>query len=149
MIIKTSLGVTFPPMSFSTTTPKPPSLSYPSFTQKRAQRALACSSFCLALFVSMGSESVPLPLIAHQSGVARGFTLKSLSERRIESELLWLIKVGLLRREVDGQGITDSFRLTPLGKQIIQNWEQWGDLPKPTYWERCQNQVLCWLSCSL
>jgi DNA-binding PadR family transcriptional regulator len=97
----------------------------------------------------MGSESVPLPLIAHQSGVNKGFTFKSLSERRVESELSWLIKVGLLRREVDGQGITDSFRLTPLGKQVVQEWKNSGDLPKPTWWERCQNQVRRWLSFSL
>ena len=135
-------------MNFSTITPKAPVLSYSETTQKRAQPALACSPFRLALFISMVSESVPLPLIAHQSGVDKGFTLNGLSERRVESELSWLIKVGLLRREVDGQGITDSFRLTPLGKQVVQEWTNLGDLPKPTWWERCRNQVRRWLSLS-
>lgn len=136
-------------MNFSTITPKAPVLSYSETTQKRAQRALACSPFRLALFVSMGSESVPLPLIAHQSGVDKGFTRKSLSERRVESELSWLIKVGLLRREVDGQGITDSFRLTPLGKQLITDLKQSNHWPQPSLWERCLNKLRCWLSFAL
>jgi hypothetical protein len=36
---------------------------------------------------------------------------------------MWLIQLGMVRREVDGQGITDSFRLTPLGKQILDKWQ--------------------------
>jgi hypothetical protein len=53
---------------------------------------------------------------------------------------MWLISVGLLRREVDGQGITDSFRLTPLGRQLVEKWEnQGGTLPKPSWCERLLN----------
>lgn len=33
---------------------------------------------------------------------------------------MWLIQVGVLRREVDGQGITDSYRLAPLGRQLLE-----------------------------
>jgi len=54
----------------------------------------------------------------------------------------------LLCREVDGQDITDSFRLTPLGKQIVQVWEKLGAISKVTWWKRCQNQVRRWLSFS-
>ncbi|MEO0934700.1 MAG: Npun_F0494 family protein, partial [Cyanobacteria bacterium J06641_2] len=39
-----------------------------------------------------------------------------------DNALVWLIEVGLLRREVDGQGITDSFRLTPLGRQLTESF---------------------------
>lgn len=96
----------------------------------------------------MRSKSIPLLLISGRSGVDKEFTVKSLTERRVESELSWLIQVGLLRREVDGQGITDSFRLTPLGKQIVQTWEQLGEQPKANWWERCQNQVRRWFAFS-
>ena len=34
--------------------------------------------------------------------------------------------VGIVRREVDGQGLTDSFRLTPIGRQVIERWENLG-----------------------
>ena len=38
----------------------------------------------------------------------------------IESDFLWLIKIGVLRREVDGQGLTSKVRITPLGKEIFE-----------------------------
>ena len=44
-------------------------------------------------------------------------TLKKLNF--YENEFRWLIKVGVLRREVDGQGLTSKVRLTPLGRQIF------------------------------
>ena len=37
----------------------------------------------------------------------------------LEEDLRWLITVGVLRREVDGQGLTSRFRLTPLGRQLL------------------------------
>ena len=39
---------------------------------------------------------------------------------RAEADFAWLIKVGILRREVDGQGITSRVKLTPMGRQIIE-----------------------------
>ncbi len=39
----------------------------------------------------------------------------------IEADFRWLITVGILRREVDGQGLTSKIRLTPLGRQILEN----------------------------
>ena len=38
----------------------------------------------------------------------------------VEKSFRWLIKVGILRREVDGQGLTSRIRLTPLGRQILE-----------------------------
>jgi hypothetical protein len=53
----------------------------------------------------------------------------------LENDLLWLICVGVLRREVDGQGLTSRFRLTPLGRQLLDDtpnllllpvsWKEW------------------------
>ena len=94
----------------------------------------------------MRSQSVPLPVIAGQSGQEWGYTQQPLSERRVEAELGWLIQVGLLRREVDGQGITDSFRLTPLGRQLIEKWEAEGKgLLTVTVAERLSNALDRWL----
>ncbi|MFL0730951.1 MAG: Npun_F0494 family protein [Prochlorococcus sp.] len=44
----------------------------------------------------------------------------------IEAAFRWLITVGVLRREVDGQGLTARIRLTPLGRQLL---EQSPELP--------------------
>lgn len=129
-----------------TPTQKWQSIQYSSATVKRAERALCCSPFQLGLFVAMRTNSVPLQNIANQTGVEQGYTQIPLSEGKIESNLTWLISVGLLRREVDGQGITDSFRLTPLGRQLIGKWEnQAGQFPQPSWLERLYNFLNRWL----
>jgi hypothetical protein len=94
----------------------------------------------------MRSKSVPLQAIAGQEAVKQHYTKRSMSELAVESGLLWLIQVGVLRREVDGQGITDSFRLTPLGRQLIKTWEsQGGTLPPPSFMDRLYNALSRWL----
>ncbi|MGI0481438.1 Npun_F0494 family protein [Geminocystis sp. CENA526] len=113
---------------------KPSLISYPANTIKRGERALRCSPFQLRLFTTMINSSVDLKDITLERGLEKKYTLKSITENRVENELMWLIKVGILRREVDGQGITDSFRLTPLGRMIIGNWEKdFGNIPSPTW----------------
>jgi hypothetical protein len=128
-------------------TPSTTSIAYPDATIARAERALSCSPFCLSLFATMGQQSVPLLSIPGRTGLEKGYTSGLLTEVQAESYLLWLIKVGILRREVDGQGITDSFRLTPLGKQLVEKWQSRGGiLPKPTFWQRFLNTLQRWFS---
>ncbi len=38
----------------------------------------------------------------------------------VEAAFRGLIRVGVLRREVDGQGLTEKIRLTPLGRKILE-----------------------------
>lgn len=124
-------------------------LEYPERTVKRAKQALSCSPFCLSLFQAMRNQSVPIHNIAGETGITMGYASKSLSEAIVEAKLVWLIKVGLLRREVDGQGLTDSFRLTPLGRQIIAEWEQVDNsLPRPSLIDRISNWLNRWLQWS-
>ena len=94
-------------------------LVYTSKALDRAERSLICSPFNLNLFVAMTSQSTQLGAIAMDKGVKQNYTNRPLSELTCENALAWLIDVGVLRREVDGQGITDSFRLTPMGHQLI------------------------------
>ncbi len=49
-----------------------------------------------------------------------GFSSRLKDTNKIEDTFLKLIKIGLLRREVDGQGLTSKVRLTPLGRLIIE-----------------------------
>jgi hypothetical protein len=74
----------------------------------------------------MRLASVGVLAIAEDSGMLKGYTQQPLSELSAETELLWLAAVGILRREVDGQGLTDSFRLTPLGRLIVAHWQSQG-----------------------
>jgi hypothetical protein len=129
-------------------TPQSLNPSYSAATVKRAEIALICSPFPISLFTSMRQTSVPLPEMTGMGGKEKGYSDRPLSENRVERELSWLTKVGLLRREVDGQGITDSFRLTPLGRQLVEKWEQRsGNLPKPTggdWLKNTGNRLLSW-----
>jgi hypothetical protein len=93
---------------------------------RRAQRAVRCSPFYPKLLAEMRLTSVSVPTIAENSGAMKGYTQQPLSEIATESGLMWLAEVGILRREVDGQGLTDSFRLTPLGRQVVERWQSQG-----------------------
>ena len=118
------------------------SINYPSRTVKRADRAVRCSPFQLQFFQTIRETSVFLSTIASNSGVEKGYTRSPVSELVAENSLLWLIQVGVLRREVDGQGITDSFRLTPLGRQLADKWEQQGgEIPAASTCDRISNTV--------
>lgn len=51
-----------------------------------------------------------------------------LSPARAETLFLRLIRLGVLRREVDGQGLTERVRLTPLGRDVLTFWS--GEIPR-------------------
>jgi hypothetical protein len=120
-------------------------ISYSPKTIARAKRSLFCSPFKVDLLAKMRHQSVPISAIASFAGVENGYTRRAISELAADNALGWLIQVGILRREVDGQGITDSFRLTPLGSLLIEqytasNWQpSWRD-----YFYNAINQWLRW-----
>jgi hypothetical protein len=109
-------------------------MNYPRQTIARAKRAIACSPFHKAFFAQMALQSVALGDVAGTSGMANHYTQKAMPEWVVERSLLWFIQVGLLRREVDGQGLTDSFRLTPLGRLLTEQWQQQGDNFRRVSW---------------
>jgi hypothetical protein len=120
--------------------------SYSSTTVERARRSLACSPFHPHLLLAMRDRSVPINEIAGQSGVQQGYTKRPISELAAENDLLWLIQVGVLRREVDGQGITDSFRLTPLGRQLVEHYQGTENVwETPSRLDRFYNALSRWL----
>lgn len=107
---------------------------------------MRCLPFQLPLFAAMRTHSVPLQIIAGSEGIEHCYTKHSRSELAAESGLIWLIQVGILRREVDGQGITDSFRLTPLGRYLLEKWEnQGGILPPPSFLDQLYNALSRWI----
>lgn len=120
------------------------SMQYPDQTIKRAKRAVRCTPFQVQLFAAMRLRSVSLQEISGRSGVQQGYTRQPLAELVAENALLWLIQVGVLRREVDGQGITDSFRLTPLGRQLVEQWQN-QDWHSPSLQDKARNAFSRWL----
>ncbi len=113
-------------------------MRYSVETLNRALRAVRCSPFSPKLFLALQEHRVALGEIVGVSGVNQGYTQRALPELLVENSLMWLTQVGLLRREVDGQGLTDSFRLTPLGRQLTESGQltHW---TQPSWLERLQD----------
>ena len=80
----------------------------------------------MKLLAAMRSNSVSLRAISDDRGMLNGYTRQPLSDIAADNHLGWLMTVGIVRREVDGQGLTDSFRLTPIGRQLVEQWESAG-----------------------
>ncbi|MBD2148538.1 hypothetical protein H6F44_00085 [Pseudanabaena sp. FACHB-1277] len=106
---------------------------------KRAEIALRCSPFAVKLFADMAVQGVSLRGICGNEGIKNGYLHESRNLIVVENALLWLIQVGILRREVDGQGITDSFRLTPMGHLLLEKWQIQTNFPHPSFGDRLQN----------
>ncbi|NES99706.1 MAG: hypothetical protein F6K62_05605 [Sphaerospermopsis sp. SIO1G2] len=124
--------------------PKSKPFVYTQKTIERAERSVICSPFNLSLFVAMQSQSINLGAIATEIGVQQGYTKHPLSELVCDNALCWLIEVGILRREVDGQGITDGFRLTPLGYKLVEKFLD-TNFPRPSLGDRLNNAMTRWL----
>ncbi|WP_353932719.1 Npun_F0494 family protein [Okeanomitos corallinicola TIOX110] len=123
--------------------PNPKPFVYTQKTLERAERSLICSPFHLSLFTAMQTQSISLGAIATETGFQTGYTKRPLSELVCDNALGWLIEVGILRREVDGQGITDGFRLTPLGYQLVEKFlnTTW---PSPSLGDRVNDAITRW-----
>lgn len=122
------------------------SVAYSDRAITRANRALRCLPFRLSLFATMRDQSVSLGAIAGSAGIQNQYTERPIPELIAENDLTWLIQVGVLRREVDGQGITDSFRLTPLGRQCVaQAVANQGAFAPATGCDRLLNALNRWL----
>ncbi|MEB3225972.1 MAG: hypothetical protein VKJ86_09230 [Synechococcus sp.] len=117
----------------------PKSIQYDTQTIKRAFVAFVCSPFRWELLKVMQNQRVSLGEIATEQGVKAGYSGRSLSEAAVEDGMMWLMRVGLFRREVDGQGLTDSFRLTPLGRQVLAQWEMNPTGIRVSWWARSRN----------
>ncbi|MFZ4567312.1 MAG: Npun_F0494 family protein [Prochlorococcaceae cyanobacterium] len=89
----------------------------------RAREALCCLPFRRGFYDSVGL----MPLASRQVAERPDWCRRPCSEAQVEDQFRWLIRLGVLRREVDGQGLTHRVRLTPMGRQILMDWP--GELP--------------------
>ncbi len=92
-----------------------------SHAMRRARLAVRCLPFQRSFYRNLeqgalsSAELVALPDWSSQ-------TRRRLNARATEDQLIWLIQLGVLRREVDGQGLTERVRLTPLGRDVLSPW---------------------------
>jgi hypothetical protein len=99
----------------------------------RAVRTLRCLPFRRSFYESVDAQPLSSTEFCHRAEAA-GLARCRLSRRRAEDHFLWLIRIGVLRREVDGQGLTERVRLTPLGRSVLQRWP--GEIPVAAPLER-------------
>ncbi|MEM9216075.1 MAG: Npun_F0494 family protein [Cyanobacteria bacterium P01_F01_bin.150] len=127
------------------TSPSLQSIRYPSRVLKRANRAVRCSPFTSKLFEAMQHQSVQMSAIVGATGFRNGYIRYPIPELKAESQTMWLIQIGLLRREVDGQGLTDSFRLTPLGRRMVDDWKYQRSLRSASVLDYVLNWTTQWV----
>jgi len=114
-------------------------VAYDAHIVQRAEIALRCAPFTVKLFADMATQGVNLRAIAGNEGLKNQYLTRASNLIITENALLWLIQVGVLRREVDGQGITDSFRLTPMGHFLLDKWQTQPKFPIASLSDRLQN----------
>ena len=83
---------------------------------RRARQALSCLPFRRALYDTLASRALSSSAIASAGGC---YSQTPQGASAVEGHLIWLIQLGVLRREVDGQGLTERVRLTPMGRQLL------------------------------
>lgn len=95
----------------------------------RARQAVRCLPFRLAFYQELEQGALSSSQLAARTDWRR-ISRRRFSANRTEEHLIWLIQLGVLRREVDGQGLTERVRLTPLGREVLEPWS--GDIPGAT-----------------
>ena len=93
---------------------------------KRAKKGIRNCPFNFFLFKSLQKGSLSAQNVFEKKSkyLNQEFMFIN-SSLFIENEFLKLIRIGVLRREVDGQGLTSKVRITPIGRQVL---ESGGDL---------------------
>ena len=89
----------------------------------RARQAVCCLPFQRSFYRNVEEEALSSSELVAQSDWSSQ-TRKRLNASETENLLIWLIQLGVLRREVDGQGLTERVRLTPLGREVLIPWPE-------------------------
>ena len=89
---------------------------------RRAKKGIRNSPFNFFLFKSLQEGSLSAQNVFEKKSkyLNQEFMFIN-SSLFIENEFLKLIKIGVLRREVDGQGLTSKVRITPIGRQVLES----------------------------
>ena len=106
---------------------------------ERTSIAIKCISLNLEFYKDIENQGISAKQVFAKKNkyLAKGSSWFK-NDARLEESFRWLIKTGVLRREVDGQGLTAKVKLTPLGKKILARSPS---LPSevPTTWEKLNN----------
>jgi hypothetical protein len=102
---------------------------------ERACLSLRCLPFRRAFFEELNHQPISSNELCRRQDWPT-LVFAPFGVERAEAHFNWLIRLGVLRREVDGQGLTERVRLTPLGRQVLDRWP--GEIPRAGLRERIQ-----------
>lgn len=85
---------------------------------RRASLSLQCLPFRRAFYEALGRQALSSADLASRADAPHLLFVPAPVEQ-LEGHFIWLIQLGVLRREVDGQGLTERVRLTPLGRELL------------------------------
>jgi len=89
---------------------------------RRAEKGIKKSPFNLFFFEILLEDSLSAEeVFLNKSKYLNKEFIFIKSSTFIENQFLRLIKIGVLRREVDGQGLTSRVRTTPIGRQVLES----------------------------
>jgi hypothetical protein len=100
---------------------------------ERATRAVKCLPFKMKFYKTVSATAMSGKELCEGENW-EDFVYAPFGKERAEAHFRWMIKCGILRREVDGQGLTDRVRLTPLGSEVINQWTH--DIPRASLREK-------------
>ena len=88
----------------------------------RSRKAIKNSPFNLLFYENLQFKSLSAQIVLDDKSKFLKNEFEFINNSAfIENEFLILIRTGVLRREVDGQGLTAKVRLTPIGRQVLEN----------------------------
>jgi hypothetical protein len=99
----------------------------------RALRSLRCLPFRRAFYEEVAQRPMGSRELCRREDWKR-LVFAPFGTDRAEAHFNWLIRLGVLRREVDGQGLTERVRLTPLGREVLGRYP--GEIPRAGLRER-------------
>jgi len=106
---------------------------------ERARQAVRCLPLQRGFYQALEQGALSSRDLA-AAAQGKQFSRQRLNASQAEDLLIWLIQLGVLRREVDGQGLTERVRLTPLGRQVLAPWHDAipsaGPLTRLNHWLR-------------
>ena len=91
--------------------------------RQRARQAVRCLPFRRSFYRLLENSAQSSKELVKRPDWSANSTQR-LGPGQTEDLLIWLIQLGVLQREVDGQGLTERVRITPLGREVLMDWPE-------------------------
>ena len=101
----------------------------------RATQSMRCLPFRRAFYEEVADTAISSNELCSRADWA-DLVFAPFGAERAEALFNWMIRLGILRREVDGQGLTERVRLTPMGRELLANCQ--GEIGRANLRERIQ-----------